>query len=92
MRDDEWQRWLAREFSNEPDEERRTYPGCLIVVIVCVILWLVLILGAVQLYRRSSTPLPLPPVVHPPLSETRGGTSATGGTFPTGGIYLLGTP
>lgn len=80
MRDEAWERWLAREFA--PDDDHRTFhPGCLIIIAVCVIIWIAAILGAVQLYRRSLTPDP----ILPPPTVTRAGTSQTAGTSPMGG-------
>lgn len=56
-----------------PFKQRIFHPGCLIIVVVCVIIWLAAILGAVQLYKRS----PLDPVIVTPPSTSTGSSSTT---------------
>ena len=64
--DDDWARWIAARddsggltfdawaywFAEQapPDDDPTLHPGCLLVVGVCVLLWLLIIVGAVALY------------------------------------------
>jgi hypothetical protein len=37
---------------DEQPEHRTFHPGCLLVIGVCVLLWLLVVVGAVTLYQR----------------------------------------
>jgi len=47
--DDVWRCWFAEQ---QPPEHRTFHPGCLLVIVVCVLVWLLVVVGAVTLYPR----------------------------------------
>jgi hypothetical protein len=51
---DDWACWLTEqeEWEEWQQEERAFHPGCLLVVVVCVLLWVLVVVGAVTLYQR----------------------------------------
>lgn len=48
---DDWACWLTKqeEWEEWQQEERTFHPGCLLVVVVCVLLWVLVVVGAVAL-------------------------------------------
>jgi hypothetical protein len=51
---DDWACWLTEqeEWEEWQQEDRTFHPGCLLVVVVCVLLWVLVVVGAVTLYPR----------------------------------------
>ena len=52
---DDWATWFAeQQWQDEQrqQDERTFHPGCLLVIGVCVLLWLLVVAGAVTLYPR----------------------------------------
>jgi hypothetical protein len=52
--DEVWRCWFAEqeEWEEWQQDERTFHPGCLLVIGVCVLLWLLVVVGAVTLYQR----------------------------------------
>jgi hypothetical protein len=51
---DDWACWLTEqeEWEEWQQEDRTFHPGCLLVIGVCVLLWLLVVVLAVTLYPR----------------------------------------
>jgi hypothetical protein len=51
---DDWATWFAeqQQWQEQQQEDRTFHPGCLLVIGVCVLLWLLVVVGAVTLYPR----------------------------------------
>jgi len=47
VHDDDWAAWLAEQ---QPDDERPCSVGCLLVVALCVLFWVLIVAGAVMMY------------------------------------------